>query len=146
MKWAQRIASVSLGTLFGLGLIASGMVVPQKVQDFLDISGRWDPSLILVMVSALIVTSINFPWITRRAQPLLGHKFHLPTASRIDGKLVVGAALFGVGWGISGFCPGPALVGLAAGSRSALLFVVAMLLGMALHRTYHDIRHPPHQA
>jgi uncharacterized membrane protein YedE/YeeE len=141
MSHKQSIASISLGALFGLGLQLSGMTNPNKVQDFLDFGGRWDPSLLLVLGGAVLVTFLSFPLILRRSQPVLGHKFHLPTAKEVDPKLVIGSALFGIGWGLGGFCPGPALVALATGSRSALLFVVAMLLGMALHRTYHDLRH-----
>jgi hypothetical protein len=138
----QSIASLSLGALFGLGLWISGMTEPKKVQDFLDFGGRWDASLVLVLGGAVLVTLVTFPLILRRSQPVIGHKFHLPTAKAVDRKLVVGSALFGVGWGLGGFCPGPALVALGTGSYSALLFVVAMLLGMTLHRTYHDLRQP----
>lgn len=137
---ASLLASVLIGALFGLGLSLSGMTDPNKVQDFLDFTGRWDASLMLVMGGALLVTSLAFPLILRRSQPVLSHKFHLPAARELDRKLVVGAALFGVGWGLGGFCPGPAFVALATGSRSAVLFVVAMLLGMALHRSYEYLR------
>lgn len=141
----QGLASLALGALFGLGLAVSGMTDPNKVQDFLDVTGRWDPSLALVLGGALFVTVLAYPRILRRSQPVLGHKFHLPTAKAIDRKLVAGAALFGIGWGLGGFCPGPALVAVATGSRSALLFVVSMLLGMALYRTYHELRpNAPH--
>ena len=136
----QSLASLFLGALFGLGLSLSGMTDPNKVQDFLDFGGRWDASLMLVMGGALLVTSLAFPLILRGNRPVLGHKFHLPAAREIDRKLVVGSALFGIGWGLGGFCPGPAFVALATGSRSALLFVVAMGLGMALHRSYSDLR------
>lgn len=146
MKTRQGLASLALGFLFGLGLSLAGMINPQKIQDFLDFTGRWDPSLAVVMASALFVTMIGFPLILRRSRPLLGHKFHLPTATAIDRKLVVGAALFGVGWGLGGYCPGPALVAVATGSRPALIFLVSMLLGMALHRSYHDLRSPAHHA
>lgn len=142
MNARRSLASLSLGALFGSGLILSGMIHPQKIQDFLDVAGAWDPSLLVVMGGALMVTFLTFPLILRRSQPVLGHKFHLPVAKHVDAKLVVGSALFGIGWGLGGFCPGPAIVGLATGSRSALIFVVAMLLGMALHRSYHDFRHP----
>ena len=116
MSTKQSIASVALGALFGLGLYLSGMIYPQKIQDFLDFSGRWDPSLFLVMGGALLVTFVAYPLILRRNQPVLGHKFHLPVVTAIDGKLIVGSALFGVGWGLAGFCPGPALVALAIGA------------------------------
>ncbi len=144
MTTKQSVSSLLLGLLFGTGLLVSGMTSPQKVQDFLDFTGSWDPSLSLVMGAALLVAAIAFPRIVQRPTPVFGHKFHLPTAKDIDAKLVIGAALFGAGWGLSGFCPGPAMVGLATGSTSSLMFVVAMLLGMALHRTYHDLRNPSH--
>lgn len=142
MTTKQSVTSLLLGFVFGTGLLISGMTSPQKVQDFLDFTGTWDPSLSLVMGAALLVSAISFPLIVRRDKPILGLKFHLPTAKDIDAKLVVGAALFGAGWGLGGFCPGPAIVSLSTGSTSAMIFVVSMLLGMALHRTYHDLRSP----
>lgn len=141
----KRMASLALGLLFGVGLTMSGMLQPQKVQDFLDFSdikGRWDPSLALVMGGAVLITLLSFPLILRRNHPVLGTKFHVPTLKHLDSRLVTGAALFGVGWGLGGFCPGPALVGLVTGSRSSLVFVAAMVAGMALHRVYHDLRQP----
>lgn len=143
MRATRSLVSLALGALFGLGLTISGMIDPRKVQDFLDVTdlaGRWDPSLSLVMGGALLVTLVSYPFIFRRGQPVLGHKFHLPVVKDIDHRLVAGAALFGVGWGLGGFCPGPALVSLTTGSRPAMVFVVAMLLGMALHRTFQDLR------
>ncbi|HNI61018.1 MAG TPA: YeeE/YedE family protein [Pseudomonadota bacterium] len=142
MTTKRGVTSLLLGFLFGTGLLVSGMTNPQKVQDFLDFTGTWDPSLSLVLGGALLVSLISFPLIVKREKPVLGQKFHLPTAKDIDAKLVIGAALFGTGWGLSGFCPGPAMVSLSTGSTSAMIFVVAMLLGMALHRTYHDLRSP----
>lgn len=133
-----------LGALFGIGLTISGMIHPRKVQGFLDFTGSWDPSLLFVMAGAVGVTLVAFPWILRRDRPLLAPRFHVPVTREIDGPLILGAVLFGVGWGLSGFCPGPALVGLATGSRSALIFVGAMLLGMALHRAYQHLRQPRH--
>ena len=141
----KRMASLALGLLFGVGLTMSGMLQPQKVQDFLDFSdikGRWDPSLALVMGGAVLITLLSFPLILRRSHPVLGAKFHVPTLKHLDSRLVTGAALFGIGWGLGGFCPGPALVGLATGSRASLVFVAAMVVGMALHRVYHDLRQP----
>ena len=142
MNAKQSLASLLLGALFGVGLMVSGMMQPQKVQDFLDFTGSWDPSLALVMGGAFLVSALAFPLIVRRKVPLIGHKFHLPTARDLDAKLIVGSALFGIGWGLGGFCPGPAIVGVATGSTSALLFALAMLVGMALHRTYHDLTTP----
>lgn len=146
---ARSLVSLALGALFGLGLTIAGMIHPQKVQDFLDVTdlaGRWDPSLGLVLGGALLVTLLSYSRILRRSQPVLGQKFHLPAAKDIDRQLVAGAALFGVGWGLGGFCPGPALVGLATGSRAAMTFVVAMLLGMALYRAFHALRQPRNHA
>lgn len=143
MTAARSLVSLALGALFGAGLLLSAMIQPQKVQDFLDFTdpaGRWDPSLSLVMGGALLVTLLSYPLILRRRAPILDPKFYLPTAQKVDWQLLCGATLFGIGWGLSGFCPGPALVGLAAGSRSALIFVVAMLLGMALHRSSQAFR------
>jgi uncharacterized membrane protein YedE/YeeE len=142
MNAKQSLASLFLGALFGVGLMVSGMMQPQKVQDFLDFTGSWDPSLALVMGGAFLVSALAFPLIVRRKVPLIGHKFHLPTARDLDAKLIIGSALFGIGWGLGGFCPGPAIVGVATGSTSALLFALAMLVGMALHRTYHDLTTP----
>jgi len=142
MNTKQSLASLFLGALFGVGLMVSGMMQPQKVQDFLDFTGSWDPSLALVMGGAFLVSALAFPLIVRRKVPLIGHKFHLPTARDLDAKLIIGSALFGIGWGLGGFCPGPAIVGVATGSTSALLFMLAMLVGMALHRTYHDLTTP----
>jgi uncharacterized membrane protein YedE/YeeE len=143
MKFTRGLVALALGALFGLGLIISGMIHPQKVQDFLDVTdpaGRWDPSLCLVMGCALLVTLSTYPLILRRSRPVLDDKFYLPLTTTIDRPLVIGAALFGVGWGLGGFCPGPAMVSLATGSHSTVIFVAAMLLGMALHRAYRVLR------
>lgn len=134
MSALRPLVSLSIGALFGIGLTLSGMLQPQKIQDFLDFTGNWDPSLLLVMGGALTVTFLTFPLILGQSQPVLEGKFHLPAAQakKIDAKLLIGSGLFGIGWGLSGFCPGPALVGLSTGSRSAAIFVGSMLLGMAL--------------
>ncbi|MFO0623733.1 MAG: YeeE/YedE family protein [Polyangia bacterium] len=142
MNRMRSLTSFLLGALFGIGLIVSGMIHPQKVQDFLDVSGQWDASLALVMGGALLVTALTFPLIVKRREPLLATKFHLPTAKEIDAKLIVGAALFGIGWGLGGFCPGPAIVGLLSGSTAPIVFVAAMIVGMVLQRVYHDMRNP----
>lgn len=141
----RGLVALALGLLFGLGLIVSDMIQPAKVQGFLDVSGRWDASLSLVMGGALLVTLVAYPLILRRQRPLLAQHFDLPAARSIDASLLVGAALFGIGWGVSGFCPGPALVGVATGSRDALTFTAAMLAGMALHRLYLELRRPRQQ-
>lgn len=123
---------VVAGLLFGIGLILSGMSDPSKVIGFLDIAGRWNPSLAFVMGGALIVGLLAFRIARRRTVTLLGGPMRLPTLRSIDLRLVLGRAAFGVGWGLAGFCPGPALVTLAAGQQKALVFVLAMLAGMAI--------------
>jgi len=115
-----------------MGLILSGMADPAKVLGFLDLFGRWDPSLGLVMAGAVTVASAGFFLARKRTASLLGAAMKLPTARRIDRRLVIGSALFGMGWGIAGFCPGPALVALGMGETKAVVFVVAMLAGMGL--------------
>ena len=127
-----------IGLIFGLGLIVSGMSNPAKVLNFLDFaairSGTWDASLAFVMAGAIAVTFIGFKLALKRSQPVFGEKFHLPTREDIDARVVVGPAIFGVGWGLSGFCPGPAVTALGFGTSSAVIFVVAMLAGMSLAR------------
>src|SRR5205807_10156275 len=114
----------------GIGLLVSGMVSPAKVLGFLDLAGPWDPSLALVMAGAIAVGAPAFVLASRRAASLLGTPMHIPNARQIDRRLVIGSLVFGVGWGLAGFCPGPALVALGAGEIKALVFVVAMLAGM----------------
>ena len=120
------------GTLFGLGLAISEMINPGRVIGFLDVAGTWDPTLAFVMAGALAVTVSLFPLILKRSQPLLGGKFYLPTRQKIDRPLLLGGALFGVGWGLGGFCPGPALAGLVSGISGVYFFVIAMLAGQWL--------------
>jgi uncharacterized membrane protein YedE/YeeE len=120
------------GLLFGLGLILSGMTDPSKVLGFLDLAGNWDPSLAFVMGGALLVGSLTFPFIAKRPKSILGDAMRLPTATRIDRRLVLGGLTFGVGWGLAGYCPGPALASIAQGGAKPLLFFIAMLAGMAL--------------
>ena len=126
------ITALLAGLVFGLGLILSGMGSPAKVQNFLDFFGTWDPSLGLVMGGAIAVGLVAFTWAKRRKTALLGDAMQLPTQSAIDRKLIIGSALFGAGWGLAGFCPGPAIVSAAAGQPKAMAFVVAMLAGMWL--------------
>jgi len=120
------------GLVFGLGLILSGMANPAKVLGFLDLAGSWDPSLALVMVGAIAVGLVAFALARRRTATLLGAPLRLPTANVIDRRLVGGSLLFGVGWGLAGFCPGPALVALGMGELKAVVFVAAMLAGMGV--------------
>lgn len=128
------------GLLFGLGLILSGMTDPAKVLGFLDLSGNWDPSLALVMGGALLVGSLAFPFVVKRPKSILGDALRLPTATQIDRRLVLGGLTFGVGWGLAGYCPGPALASLAQGGMKPLLFFIAMLAGMAMFDLFERIR------
>ncbi len=126
------IAGLS-GLVFGIGLIASGMTDPAKVKGFLDLAGAWDPSLGLVMGGAIAVAVGAFALAKRRGRSWTGQRMELPTSNVIDARLLGGGVLFGVGWGVAGYCPGPALVALGGGSGAAGLFVLALLAGMALH-------------
>jgi len=126
------IAALISGLLFGVGLMVSGMADPAKVLGFLDIVGRWDPSLAFVMAGAIAVGSIAFLFAKRRRKSLLGLPMQIPVNSSVTVRLVLGSAVFGVGWGLAGFCPGPALVALGAGFSKAWGFVAAMLAGMAV--------------
>jgi uncharacterized membrane protein YedE/YeeE len=128
----QIIAAFLIGMLFGLGLSISEMINPARVIGFLDLAGRWDATLLCVMGGALAVTVPIYPLILRRAHPLFNQQFSLPTKSAIDRPLILGAALFGIGWGLGGFCPGPALAALASGSSNVALFVLAMIAGQWL--------------
>jgi uncharacterized membrane protein YedE/YeeE len=128
----HRLSEFLVGLLFGLGLILSGMTDPGKVLGFLDVLGLWDPSLALVMGGAIAVGFFAFTLAKKRTQSFLGSAMRLPGRNDIDRRLVVGAALFGAGWGLAGFCPGPALVSLAAGQTKAAVFVISMVAGMAL--------------
>jgi len=129
---AQILTAFAVGVIFALGLTISEMINPGRVIGFLDVAGHWDPTLLLVMAGALVITVPIFPVILRRPKPLLAAQFTLPTKTRLDLPLVLGAAVFGAGWGLAGFCPGPALAALASGSPSVILFVVAMILGQWL--------------
>ncbi len=126
------LSSFAVGMLFGLGLSISEMINPARVIGFLDVTGRWDATLVLVMAGALAVTVTMFPLISGRPFSLLGQKFALPVKTQLDLPLVLGAAIFGIGWGLGGLCPGPALAGLASGSLEIVLFVAAMVAGQWL--------------
>jgi uncharacterized membrane protein YedE/YeeE len=123
------------GALFALGLVVGGMTIPAKVTGFLDVGGAWDPSLAFVMAAAIAVYAPLLRRARRLEAPLAADRFHWPSARGIDAWLVGGAALFGIGWGLSGYCPGPALTSLAGGGASALVFVVAMIAGIGLARS-----------
>ena len=129
----RTLAALFSGTLFGLGLAVSGMTNPAKVIGFLDVAGGWDPTLAFVMGGALLVTIPAFRLILGRPRPILGGDFALPKGSALDARLLGGAALFGVGWGLSGFCPGPAVAALVTGLTPVFAFVAAMMAGMVLH-------------
>ncbi len=131
---AQTLAALAAGALFGAGLSVSHMVDPQKVLGFLDVAGSWDPSLALVMAAALGVTALGYRLAWRRGRPALAPRFELPTRRDLDPRLVGGAALFGLGWGMAGFCPGPALASVAGGDASVLWFVGALVAGTLLGR------------
>ena len=126
------ISALFVGLLFGIGLIVSGMTDPSKVIGFLDLAGRWDPSLALVMGGAILVGLVAFRFAAGRTRSLLGDVMRLPTASQIDRRLVLGGLAFGAGWGLAGYCPGPALASLAGGAVKPLIFSAAMLAGMAI--------------
>jgi uncharacterized membrane protein YedE/YeeE len=124
------------GLLFGIGLILSGMTNPAKVQGFLDLAGGWDPSLALVMGGAVLVGLVAFRLAGARQRSLLGAPMRLPAATVIDRRLVLGSLAFGVGWGLAGYCPGPALASLASGGAKPAIFVLSMVAGMAIHALF----------
>ena len=129
---ARALAALAVGFLFSLGLGIAGMTQPQKVLGFLNVMD-WNPSLLLVMAGAVSVHALLYRWIRRRPTPLLDAQFHIPNRSDLTPQLLLGAAIFGVGWGLAGYCPGPAIVGLASGQLPALVFLTTMLIGMRLY-------------
>ena len=128
------LAALTSGTIFGFGLALSQMIDPAKVLGFLDIAGAWDPTLAFVMAGAVAVTMISFRFVLKRDLPVWGDRFFLPTRSDLDARLLGGAAVFGVGWGLVGYCPGPALASLVYALPQTVVFVIAMLVGAALAR------------
>jgi uncharacterized protein len=130
----RLLTALVAGLIFGAGIALSGMINPAKVLNFFDFFGTWDPSLAFVMGGALIVTAIGYRFIFKRARPVLDDKFHLPTKTEIDTPLIAGAIVFGVGWGITGFCPGGSLPALGLMKGEAFIFVAAMIAGIALAR------------
>jgi len=122
------------GIVFGIGIALSGMMDPAKVLNFFDIAGTWDPSLAFVMGGALMVTFFGYRFVWKRSAPLFGEEFQIPSSKIIDNKLVGGSALFGIGWGIAGFCPGAALPALGTGRWEVLLFLASVALGMSIHK------------
>jgi uncharacterized protein len=131
--WATTVVAAFTGALFAAGLVVSGMTQPAKVVGFLDVFGSWDPSLAFVMAGAIAVHLVATRWILRRPAPVLENRFRLPTVTTIDFRLLAGGAIFGVGWGLAGYCPGPAVTAAAAGNVITLVFAAAMLTGMAVH-------------
>ncbi|WP_332688316.1 YeeE/YedE family protein [Bosea sp. (in: a-proteobacteria)] len=130
---AQIVTALAAGAVFGLGLSLSGMLDPARVRGFLDVAGAWDPSLAFVLGGAVAVALAGMVLLRRMRRPAFDDGFHLPATSPIDRRLVLGSAIFGIGWGMAGFCPGPALASLSLGLAPVVLFVIAMLAGMTLH-------------
>ena len=135
MSAARHLLSALVaGTLFGAGLTVSGMTDPQRVRGFLDLFGQWDPTLVFVMGGAVLVMAIAWRLRKRMGHPLFAERFVLPGRSDLDAQLILGSSLFGIGWGLAGLCPGPAIASLALAPAAVLPFVLAMLAGMAIHR------------
>lgn len=137
----QWITAGLAGLLLGLGLILSGMANPAKVVGFLDVAGPWDPSLGLVMGGGLVAGSIGFALLKKQPTTLLGEPLNLPTSRKIDLRLIMGSVLFGIGWGITGICPGPGLVLLGAGIPEGVIYIASLLVGMALYSVIEKLRH-----
>lgn len=139
-KYLLPLTGLVSGTVFGLGLSLSQMANPEKILAFLDIFGDWDPSLLLTMAASILVTSIGYRIVLHKG-PIFTGQFHLPMRSDIDSRLLIGAAIFGVGWGLAGYCPGPAITSLTSGSSEPLIFLAAMIAGSQLERLW-LLRHP----
>ncbi len=133
-KTGKLIASLASGVVFGLGLAISGMTNTDRVQGFLDLAGQWDPTLAFVMGSGLIVAFVGYKWVLKNPAPLFASAFSLPTKTDIDKPLLIGAILFGVGWGLVGYCPGPVLAGLSYGYTTTLVFAPTMIVGLLVAR------------
>lgn len=138
MQW---LTAGFAGLLLGLGLILSGMANPAKVVGFLDVAGSWDPSLGLVMGGGLVVGSIGFALLKKQPKTLTGEPLNLPASRKIDVRLVLGSVLFGIGWGITGICPGPGLVLLGAGVPEGIVYIASLLAGMTLYSLIEKLRH-----
>ena len=128
----QLNSAFVVGLIFGLGLILSGMTNPAKIIGFLDIFGKWDPSLVMVMLGAITVAATAFQLTKHRRQSFLGHAINLPSSRKIDHKLIIGSLTFGAGWGLAGYCPGPSLVSVLQGGYQPIVFVISMLAGMGI--------------
>lgn len=134
------LPGLAVGFLFGAGLALSGMTDPARVLGFLDVAGAWDATLAFVLAAALVPSSLAYAMVRRMRRPLLADEFCIPQNRAIEGRLLVGAALFGIGWGLVGLCPGPAIAGLVLGHWQSWVFVAAMIAGMWLQRAYADLR------
>lgn len=135
----QLMTAFFTGLIFGFGLILSGMTNPAKIIGFLDIFGNWDPSLALVMLGAIIVTATSFKLTKNRQQSFLGQPIKLPNSSNVDHKLIIGSMIFGVGWGLAGYCPGPSLVSVIQGGYKPVVFVISMLIGMGVFEVFNRL-------
>ncbi len=133
----RKLAALASGVVFGLGLSLAQMTNPDKVLNFLDFTGTWDPSLLLVLGGAVVLSTLGFHLVFKRQTPVWDSMFHLPVAQAIDRPLLIGSALFGIGWGLSGYCPGPAIASLGFGNPEALWVVPSMVAGAALQRWSH---------
>ncbi|GEO99626.1 YeeE/YedE family protein [Methylobacterium haplocladii] len=131
---ARLVAALGSGLIFGLGLSLSGMLDPARVRGFLDVTGAWDPSLMFVLGGAVTIAALGYQLVRRLPKPAFAPEFQIPTNRRIDGGLIGGSALFGIGWGLSGFCPGPAVAALSTGVLPVAVFVATMLIGMTAYR------------
>jgi uncharacterized membrane protein YedE/YeeE len=145
-KHLDTLSSFIVGLIFGIGLILAGMTNPAKVIGFLDITGTWDPSLAFVMGGAILVAIVAFRFAKKRTANFLGGAMRMPTSDMIDKRLVIGSLLFGAGWGMAGFCPGPALTSIGTGNPKAVIFVIAMIVGMAIFELADRFWHQPRQA
>jgi uncharacterized membrane protein YedE/YeeE len=134
----QNLIALLCGIIFGIGLSLSQMISPNKVLNFLDITSNWDPSLIFVMLGALAVAFVSFKWILKRPAPILAENFQLSRKSSVDKSLILGAAIFGIGWGISGYCPGPAVTSLGLLSLESVIMVVAIYLGFFAYNRFFE--------
>lgn len=135
----QLLSAFLFGVVFALGLGLAGMTQPSRIVGFLDVTGDWDPTLLFVMVGAVGLAGLSFPWVLRRRRPLLNPSFRLPERSAVDLRLLLGAAVFGIGWGLSGYCPGPALVSLVSGAEPVIVFVFSMMIGLLLGRWTREV-------
>ncbi len=142
-SWLLGFFSLISGLIFGVGLLVSGMSNPAKVLGFLDITGNWDPSLLFVMVGAISVGFLAFHFAKKMPTCVCGTQMKIPSKKQIDTKLIIGSALFGIGWGLVGLCPGPAIVQLGMGTIKAIVFVVSMMVGMLLNQLVMRWRQPP---